>query len=69
MKHCEGGYFGLTSAPACSSAGQSHLYPELTFGPQLTTQPQAALQAIGRRLGPELGLGQIKVRRVSSRGW
>lgn len=32
------------------------------------TQCQAARESAGRRLGSELGLGQIKVRRVPSRG-
>lgn len=32
------------------------------------TQRQAAGESVGRRLGSELGLGQMKIRRVPSRG-
>lgn len=38
------------------------MYPKLAFGPP--TQLQAAPESAGRRLGTELGLGQIRVRRV-----
>lgn len=51
------GCFELTSAPECPAAGQSHLCPELVFGPPTHPSAPGVLKA-GRRLGTELELGQ-----------